>query len=366
MEGKGEKPEMNHRDECSSRREFLRNALLAGGGLALFGAGRWSRVEAAESTPRYAPKVPVSASRAALIKGDSRKTNIIEALKAIEADVRKGLEGKKRVLIKPNFVHTEIPLAATQADAAEGILEFLKPMFKGEIIIGESAANSSSDVGYKNYGYLELAKKYPVKLVDFDLEPFTYMYCIDDKFRAIPARTTKMVFDPDTYIISAAVMKTHDRIVATLSLKNLLVGSVIKDTTAGWGPGKSGRSDKAITHGGNTIRGINFNLFKMAETLRPHLSVIDGFRAMEGNGPTSGTPVNHQIAIASVDFLAADRIAVECMGIDFAKVGYLNFCHQAGLGQADLAKIEIQGEKPDNVKRTYRLHDRIESEYDWG
>jgi uncharacterized protein (DUF362 family) len=357
---------MKHRDEGTSRREFLRNTLLTAGGLALFGAGRTSRVEAAEINRVDPPKVILGPSRAALIKGESRKANIIEALKAIEPDVRRGLEGKKRVLIKPNFVHTSIPLAATQADTAEGIIEFLKPMFKGEIIIGESAANSSAEDGFKNYGYIELAKKYPVKLVDFDREPFQYIYCIDDKFRPVAARITKAVFDPDTYIISAAVMKTHDRIVCTLSLKNLLVGSVIKDTTAGWGPGKSGKNDKPITHGGNTIRGVNYNLFQMAQTLRPHLSVIDGFRAMEGNGPTGGTPVDHKIAIASADFLAADRIAVECMGVDFAKVGYLNFCHQGGLGQGDLAKIEIQGEKPENVKRTYRLHDRVAMEYEWG
>jgi len=270
------------------------------------------------------------------------------------------------VLIKPNFVHTAIPLCATQAPVAEGIIEFLKPIFKGEIIVGESSANAPATEGFKNYGYLELAKKYPVKLVDFDVEPFTYIYCIDDKFRPVAVRATKRVFDPDTYIISAARMKTHDRVVATLSLKNLLVGSVIKDTTAGWGQGKFGKNDKPIIHGGDTIRGINFNLFKMAETLRPHLAVIDGFQGMEGNGPTGGTAVDHRIAITSTDFLAADRIAVEVMGIDFAKVGYLNFCWRGGLGQAELAKIEIQGEKPENVKRTYRLHDRIQMEYDWG
>jgi len=357
---------MNHRDECRSRREFLRNTLLAGGGLALLSATRSSAEPAAERNVVEPPKVTVGPSRAALIKGETRTGNVLEALKAIEKDVRRGLEGKKRVLIKPNFVHTERPLAATQADAVEGILEFLKPVFRGEIIIGESATSSSASDAFRNYGYLELAKKYPVKLMDFDLEPFRYIYCIDDKFRPRAARITRLVFEPDLYIISAAVMKTHDRVVATLSLKNLLVGSVIKDTTFGWGPGRKGVNDKPIVHGGNTIRGVNYNLFRMAQTLRPHLSVIDGFQGMEGNGPAGGTPVDHKIAIASADFLAADRIAVEAMGIDFAKVGYLSFCHQAGLGQADLAKIEIQGEKPDNVKRTYRLHDKVEKQYDWG
>ena len=43
---------------------------------------------------------------------------------------------------------------------------------------------------------------------------------------------------------------------------------------------------------------------------------------MEGDGPVSGTPVNSRVCVVSPDWLAADRVAVELMGIDFAKVGY--------------------------------------------
>lgn len=347
----------------ATRRDFLRHTILAGGALTLFG-GRTAMVEAAEPTPAAAPATP-GESRVALIKGDNRTRNILEALKAIEPDVRRGLEGKKRVLIKPNFVSTTVPLAATQADAVEGIIQFLKPIFKGEIVIGESAAGAPTDEGYKNFGYFNLAKKYPIQLVDFDKQPHQPMYVIDSKFRPRACRTTSLVFDPDTYIISAAVMKTHDRVVATLSLKNLLVGAVIKDVGAGWGPGRRGRSDKPITHG-DGIRGVNFNLFKMAEELHPHLAVIDGFKGLQGNGPIGGFEMDHKIAVASTDWLAADRVAVEVMGVDYAKVGYLNYAAQANLGQSDLAKMNIIGEKPENVMRKYQLHRNVESQYEWG
>jgi uncharacterized protein (DUF362 family) len=46
------------------------------------------------------------------------------------------------------------------------------------------------------------------------------------------------------------------------------------------------------------------------------VGLVDGFEGMEGNGPVSGTPVPHRIALASTDFLAVDRVGVECMGID--------------------------------------------------
>ena len=171
------------------------------------------------------------------MKGEDRARNVLEALKAIEPDVRKSLEGKKRVLIKPNFVSTTVEIAATQAGAVAGICEFLKPFYKGEIVIGETAAGRPTEEGFDNFGYRELAKNYPVQLVNFDREPHDYMYVIDSKFVPQPIRVSHRVLDPDTYVISAAVLKTHDRVVATLSLKNLLVGSVIKDVGFRWGAG---------------------------------------------------------------------------------------------------------------------------------
>jgi uncharacterized protein (DUF362 family) len=93
--------------------------------------------------------------------------------------------------------------------------------------------------------------------------------------------------------------------------------------------------------------------------------VIDGYRGMEGNGPSRGTAVDHRVCVVSRDWLAADRVAVELMGIDFAKIGYLNYCAQARLGEADLARIEILGEPLARHTRSYRLHDKIERQLIW-
>ena len=93
--------------------------------------------------------------------------------------------------------------------------------------------------------------------------------------------------------------------------------------------------------------------------------MIDGFEGMEGNGPTRGTPVDHRVCVVGRDWLAADRVAVELMGIDFAKIGYLNFCADAGLGQADLKKIEVLGEPIVRHVKQYRLADSIEKQLIW-
>jgi hypothetical protein len=57
-----------------------------------------------------------------------------------------------------------------------------------------------------------------------------------------------------------------------------------------------------------------------------------------------GTLVEHRVCVASSDWLAADRVAVELMGIDYAKVGYLNYCAKGGLGEGDLQNFKVVGE----------------------
>jgi uncharacterized protein (DUF362 family) len=93
--------------------------------------------------------------------------------------------------------------------------------------------------------------------------------------------------------------------------------------------------------------------------------VIDGYEGMEGNGPTLGTAVDHRICVASPDWLATDRVGIEVMGISFANVGYLNYCAQAGLGTADLNRIEVLGENLKDHIRTYKLPDNIDRQLIW-
>jgi uncharacterized protein (DUF362 family) len=145
-------------------------------------------------------------------------------------------------------------------------------------------------------------------------------------------------------------------VVATLSLKNVAMGSPIADRLVR--NVTSCRNDKGSMHGtGN--QDLNDNLHLLAPLVAPDLAVIDGYSGMQGNGPCWGSAVDQHVAVASLDWLAADRIGVELMGVDPAYPAYLNYCHQSGLGQYALDKIEIIGEAVANYRRTYRLHDNI-------
>ena len=305
-------------------------------------------------------------SRVAVTTGEDRADLAFQALKPFATQIATAI-GNKRVVLKPNNVVIDRPLAASDAKNLEGILEFLKSIGKGgNVVIAESPAGGSVMEGFANYGYDKVAAKYGAKLMDLDQDDCETLYCFDEKdFHPHACRMAKTLLDPNNFIISAAKFKTHDRVVATLSLKNIVVGAAIK-RAGGERPegGHWGNSDKPVTHGGG-YRGINYNLFTLASRLHPHLSVINGYEGMEGEGPASGTPVNSRVCVVSRDWLAADRVAVELMGIDFAKVGYLNYCAKANLGQADLSKIEILGPALKEHIKPYKMAGSIEQQLIW-
>jgi len=291
---------------------------------------------------------PAELSSAALIKGNDRSENIFKALKLIEDQVLSGIKGKQ-ILIKPNFVQTSNQLAATHVDAIRGILEFLRPHYKKEILIGEAAATKEGTiVGYKNYGYNDLVPKYKVKLVDLNLGGYEYRYTIGAGNAPIPIRICAPLLDPNLYVISTAIMKTHGFASVTLSLKNVLLGAPINDYKI---------SDKPHMHmgpHGEPDDIIHFNMFHMAQHVFPDLAVIDGFTGMEGDGPSRGTPVDSRIAVASVDPLAADVLSARLMGYNAKKILYLSSMADAGMGQGDLDKITVLGNKIDECSYRFK------------
>ena len=334
--------------ECTRRRFFQ---FAAGAAAAPLSLGQ-------SPIPPYDRRATV-----ALAHGDDRRKNVYEALKRIERQIVPSLESKKYVVVKPNNVSTRNQLAATHADALRGILDFLEPFGK-PVVIAESSAGNTHE-GYENFLYTRLPGEYKplnVQLIDLNEEAlYEVTHILDANLHPVPVRLAKRLLDPEAYIICAAVMKTHNTVIATLSVKNMTLGAPLHQP-----PGETRRwNDKRHYHGG--VRQTHYGMMLTAQKMQPFwgATVVDGFEGMEGNGPASGTPVDSRLAITSTDYIAADRVAVEAMGIDASWLGYLKFCHQVGLGQYDLDKIEIAGPALDQVRRKYVLHKDTERQLQW-
>jgi len=303
-------------------------------------------------------------SLVSLVRGEDRRKNAYAALMAIDQKIRPQLKRKKYVVLKPNNVSTVNQLAATHADTLRGILDYLSERFKGPVVIAESSAGKTME-GFEHFKYPAIAAEYrklQVRLVDLNEEAkYELVNVIDENLHPTPVRLAARLLDPEAFVICPAILKTHNTVVATLSVKNMVLGAPLHQA-----PGETKRwNDKRKYHAG--VRQTHYSMMLTAQKMRPFwgAALIDGYEGMEGNGPTSGTPVPSRVAIASTDFIAADRVGVETMGIDAKWIGYLQFCEQAGLGQYDFAKIDIEGEPLEKVRRKYRLHNDIERELQW-
>ena len=341
-----------------SRRQFF----LTSTGTLAAGAACWA-FEAPAELPQ--PIVPINKrSTVSLIRGEDRRTNVFEALKAIDEQIVPELKRKKYAVIKPNNVSTVNQLASTHADALRGIMDYLSIRFKGPVFIAESSAGDTMQ-GFENFKYNRLTSEYnanKVSLLDLNAEAkYEVLPVLDENLHLTPVRLAARLLDPEAFVISAGILKTHNVVVATLGIKNMCLGAPLHQA-----PGESKRwNDKRKYHGG--VRQTHYDIMLTAQRLSKNwnLSVIDGYEGMEGNGPSSGTPVPSRVAIASTDFVAADRVGVEAMGVNAGYPGYLIYSWQAGVGQYDLHQIDIVGENITAVRKQYRLHGDIDRELQW-
>ncbi len=86
---------------------------------------------------------------------------------------------------------------------------------------------------------------------------------------------------------------------------------------------------------------------------------------MHREGPRHGTPIRLGLAAAGTDPVAVDAVAAAAMGFDPMRIGYLRLAHEAGLGVADLAQIEVVGDPVAKVRRRCAPHSNIVVHRHW-
>lgn len=344
---------------------------LAGAGVLLSGRSAPAQQPAAPSAPK--PRVIghpepfpelTRRSTVSIVHGEDRRKNAHDALMAIDKELQPRLKRKKYAVIKPNNVNTVNQLASTHADALRGILDYLSERFKGPVVIAESSAGETWQA-YENFKYARVVPEYPkqqVKLVDLNEEArFERIALLDADLHPVPVRLAARLLDPEAFVICSCMLKTHNTVIASMSIKNMVLGAPLHQApkeTPRW-------NEKRKYHVG--LRQTHYNMALTVQKMQPNwgATLIDGFEGMEGNGPNSGTPVASRIAIASPDYIAADRVGAEVMGLDPEWLGYLKYCGQLGLGQYDLTKIDVVGTPIATVRKPYQMHQDVQRELMW-
>lgn len=275
---------------------------------------------------------------------DDRAAGVAQSLELIDSEV---VIPDRPVMVKPNFVTTKFQLAATHVDTTRATLEYLTKKGVSDFIIAVGPAIGTPDSGFDNYGYRDLVNDFKIEFLNLNTDDRIPVPAFDDKLNPQTLYMSKRL--SESYVVSVCPMKTHNNVVVTLGLKNILVGTL------------SGTEQKKKIHKGS--KAINLTLAKMAQHVVPDLTVIDGTVGMQGNGPIDGFEMPSNVVVASHHGIAADVVGLQVMGYKLEQVGYLRYAME--LRNLTLADLEVVGSSIDDVRVSYADHDEIEDQLTW-
>ena len=281
--------------------------------------------------------------RVSLVKGTDHYESASRALELIADDIN---VPDRPVLLKPNLLVKGCPLGVTHVDTTRATLEMLWRKGVREVTLATGAAHPVDEV-VDHYGYRALADDFNLRLLDLNTDESVPVPTFHDRFGLQTLQMSKTV--AESWVVSVCPMKTHDTVVVTLGLKNVLMGCL------------SGPAQKNGIHRGH--KAFNLSLAKMAQFVGPGLTVIDGIVGMQGNGPVDGHAIDSGVTLASADRIAADIVGLRVMGYELEQVGYLSYCVQL----RDLAEndIEVVGETIDACRIRYEPHKTFADQLDW-
>jgi len=242
-----------------------------------------------------------------------------------------------RVLIKPNLTAEENLWEkgiVTGPIFMQALIEEVQKAKPAEMVIAEAiAVGLNTKKAFAANGYEEVARATGARLLDL----------YDGEFEAIKTpekgilksvRVSKEVLRAD-FFINAPVLKTHFASTLTAAMKNL------KGTTT--------YDEKKRFH----YLGLNQAVAELNAVLKPHLIVVDGLIALEGDGPIAGTPVGLNLLMAGTDAVAVDTVAARIMDIDPTEVLSLCLAQGMGYGVWDEREIKILGRSIEEVHHPF-------------
>ena len=316
-----------------NRREFLAVAgasLVAG--YAGFRGGRQPASIPASTLPLAGTKSHVAVLTASSYSHDL-VNRMLEGIRECGLDVR-----GKSVLLKPNLVEFDPNTCInTDVSVVAAAIEAFQSLGASEVRIGEGPGHRRD-----TYALAEMARyrseipKFDSVFVDLNRDDVSAVRGFADR---------KELYFPNAalradLIVSLAKMKTHHWAGATLSMKNYF--GLVPGSIYGW--------PKNELH----YIGIPKSIVELSRVFHRSFAIVDGIIGMEGNGPIQGTPKPVGVLVMGSDLPAVDATCCRIMGIDPARVEYLQMAADR-LGVTDEARIEQRGEAIRRVRTNFQL-----------
>jgi uncharacterized protein (DUF362 family) len=235
-----------------------------------------------------------------------------------------------RVLLKPNLLTGARPTkeCVTRPELVAAVAKMVQQV-GGKPFLGDSPAFGSAMGVAKANGYEEILQELNLPVVEFQGHRYQ---TASDAFNHL--LLSKEAMDADV-VINLPKVKSHVQLTMTLGVKNLF----------GCVPGKM----KAWWHmeAGKDAHRFGQMLVETARTIDPHLTIVDGIVAHEGNGPSNGEPRSLGILGASDNVFALDRAMLDVLQVNPQQVPTAVAAQKLGLQPKD---VEFAGKTPADLR----------------
>jgi len=217
------------------------------------------------------------------------------------------------VLLKPNLNSNMNALTGNTTDLRilSAVIQYVKDKGYKHILIGEGTNSGfyRNRIGVITRLRIDaLAGYYGTRVKDLNYaEPYEIPF--SGGIRAAAARECA---DAKLFI-NLPKLKTHFEVGMSVCLKNLM-GCLV------------GQENKKKTH-----RDLAENILWINQSLKPHLHIVDGLVAMEGLGPTRGTPVRMDTLIVGTDPYLIDLLCARLALFDYRQIRTLKLAEEKGL-----------------------------------
>ncbi len=317
-------------------RDFRRRAFLTGAGaLAATGLG----AKAWRGHDERALRSDVFVARVGSYDADLERL-IADGLTALGLSPR--WASGKSVLLKPNLVEPsrEAPHINTHPAVVRAAAGVFRRWGAREVVVGEGQGHCrDSEYVLEQSGLGRVLDEARLDFIDLNHDD---VWTVANRLGFTPLRRLSLptALRRADIVVSMPKMKTHHWAGVTLSMKNLF--GVMPGVVYGW--------PKNVLH----HAGIPGSILDITAAVRPHLAIVDGIIAMEGDGPIMGTPRAAGLLVLGTNAPAVDATCARLMGLDPWRIEYLAAASGL-LGPISRSHIAQRGESIDSVAQKFEV-----------
>lgn len=257
-----------------------------------------------------------------IVSGENKKRMMREAIRILKS---KGtFDGSESLTLKVNAAWARTPEqgANTHPDLVDAFLDGCRREGIKRILMPEHPCDAA-EYSFKRSGVDAAARKHSVEMIDLKSEDGSFRRVKIPAGKRLKSVEVASEFLDSDILVNMPVAKHHGGATLTCAMKNWM-GAV---------------KDRGYWHRNDLHQCIaDFSSF-----IKPDWTIIDATRCMLDRGPKGPTKnmIRPDMLIVSQDQVAADAYASSLFHDSIEKVRYLVNARDMGLGETDIARMNI-------------------------